>query len=861
MSKIIGRDTNLVPVSEAAPTEQPKNAPTRTAKEKVDSSKGAAQPLSPLSDQFSATQLGLARTRALFNATSLSARQEEAGTPAEVQARFSDLAARLVAPSISPASAFAFCSHPTATQFVEPALGLAETYRRFVESDDFNHQASTSTRHLLGQSRPATLQAIARLANHIDQKQQEQVFSLAVQHLMGRFALVQHRALRQQTEALARAYLEVAQPGRAGRGASAAPDVESPVSTANSAAATLKEETGVLDLVLNADLPHTTSAEHEIELPSPFMIVEEQARHQTVPWSDNVDVMALATLVLMDGAKAQEASVRELLNQMQQQNQKRAELRALKSRVVEDKARIRGQLTEEFQQLSSTKALSNTVTLEQYLQWREVDFSGLDEGASPPAFATPEVGAEVTADLLPSWLKSGSSEHEADKTTNLLALAQRYQIPHPLIVSLNQIYVEQKQQGVELATFADWLSYPVCLTSTGDAATTQELNREAITNFLERERRQLDSRLPPIQAPKVQLPNELTNAMRDYATMLVMQRVFPQAIDPDKLEEARRRLLSATQLGDSYSPALQAAAAFFRDVTLKAEMDDLLKRATHTRQRLFDRDQYHVNESAHQYFDPQEQQWLAIDKTPKHRGQRELNRHLPSHESYDRSLEDWSQPSEVKGALEWKDGSLSVTTTREEMVLLDGPYFSRQEARWRLSYSFKAEPPLDATVVATLRRCSKDKDIGTLDTPLGMPFDLSRPPMEFMLTNVGEDTYQAEVAQRQRKLAAVDATLQQTQSLVGSGTLSWPKPELASGTPAPSFRAPPASGLMRGSFAMYEARTQQLDDALDGLSEQSEVFSLRLQRYMEARGKLFDTLSQLQKSQANLSKSITENTK
>lgn len=676
--------------------------------------------------------------------------------------------------------------------------------------------------------------------------------------------------LRRNAESMARAFLQ----------APSKPVLLLPSETANSD----DPDPIALALALAQDLPEGGLADLPVEMPSPSLVAEEQAMMSLsapiesvadeVFASSSGDVIALATMVMMEGAKQQETQLRDMLRELDGQNRDKAKLRQLKSQAQQDRASIDAALHREFHSLQGQQKVHASVKYEDYAGWRSIAYSGVMRDADGTAYL-PSASLLAPPSNIPEWLRRGDASalaKEAPPEPDNMTLSERYGLSPQLIAQLRELHRVQTEQGVKVASFTEWLNYPVSLTT----VTYQEevaTNEAAVSTFINLQKRDLTRTFPYPDEIKGRVSQPLQELMIEYAELLATREVFPELVSAERIEKLRIDLQKLTHYSEKFALEDADATIQWRDDTLAKQVNEYKQALRLEKQRMANPANYTANIEKCVFHDASGDlnKSAALEKG----NWLEVGRHLSTSNNYDKNASpNWSHPnpSDIQMSM-GAGGTPRLVASRKVEVGMVSP-LDRSTKSWTIAYDYQAPKDSDLAVLGKLARYTNTADHQKHSLASSGPtFTAGRWPAEFQVTNIGESKNAALSEQRSTavkevsaRLDLVAATAKNTQNRSSSypsvNTQTQASPVSNSLDLGAQMLSALSSQLReRGTFAMYETRLKEIDDQLDALGELSEMSQLRLQRYMDARAKMYDTLSHMLKNQASLSRSLTENVK
>lgn len=419
---------------------------------------------------------------------------------ADVAQNFSEMAGQLAPPTGPVGKAFA-----ADTTDASP-LHAAPMPKALVDTPKLVDGQITKTPQLAG-----PLQLVHKLATTLFAKQEH---AQATDALFGKFSpraqalLTQasaHVAAALNADRVQRAWLKGEAPKLSDRGAALHKKLSLLMASAQTSAAAAVE-TGT----------------SEVQLPSPALVNLEQA-HQAIvqgvqaqsadgggiPFLDENafatgDVMALASVIMMQGCELQDNMLRDEMNEMQQANKEKAKLRDLQTSAKKNETLVKQQLQTEYSTLQSQGFVASTTTFDEYSKWRSIAFGGLnesynDDGSSSFSFPDAEIGPTPTPEQIPDFIKKGTAVSvgsSASVTGSATSDDVKYGVSTTLMKRLNALWSASKIGG----QFDDWLENTVGIVhaeSVEDAVS----NKDAINQFLTASAADPLTLLPPLPPP------------------------------------------------------------------------------------------------------------------------------------------------------------------------------------------------------------------------------------------------------------------------------------------------------------------------------------------------------------------------
>lgn len=776
---------------------------------------------------------------------------------------FAPLAELLVPPEVAPAEAFALPASEqrfaaAGVELLQTSLQGAVWMKRVIDEERvFSSLANQDVR--------AEFSRAVALAEVSTNRKKETLTTLNPSIPSDRLLV-----LRRHAESIARAYFQ----------APSKTTLALPAETSNGE----DPDPITLAIALAHELPEGVLADLPLEMPSPSLVAEEQAMMSLsapvggvadeVFAASSTDVIALATMVMMEGAKQQETQLRDMLRELDGQNRDKAKLRQLKSQAQQDRASIDAALRYEFHSLQAEEKVHASVKYEDYAGWRSIAYSGVMRNADGTVYL-PSASLLAPPSNLPEWLRRGDAKarsKEVPPAPDNMTLGHQYGLSPQLIQQLRELHRVQLEQGVKVASFTEWLNYPVSLST----VTYQEevaVNEAAVSKFIDIEKRDLTRTFPYPDEIKGKVLQPHQELMTEYAELLATREVFPELVSAERVEKLRIDLQKLTHYDEKFAPEDAEATVRWRDETLAEQVNEYKQALRLEKQRMATPANYTANIEKCVFHDASGDlnKAAALDKG----NWLEVGRHLSNSNNYDKNASpNWSHPSPSDMQISMgAGGSPRLVASRKVEVGMVNP-LDRSTRSWTITYDYNAPKDSDLAVLSKLARYTKTADDEKRSlASSGPPFIAGRWPAEFQMTNLGESKNAAKSEERNTTVKEVSAILDLVATTAKNTQIR------SSGYPSIStqVQAPPVSNARgvgaqmldalssqlreRGTFAMYEARMKEIDDQLDSLGELSEMSQLRLQRYMDARAKMFDTLSNMLKNQANLSRTLTENVK
>ncbi len=645
-----------------------------------------------------------------------------------------------------------------------------------------------------------------------------------------------------------------------------------------------------------------TSASTDIEIPSPAVTqleqavqsikggLQEQAKSDGIAWLDpsafkGGDIMALASIVMMEGCQVQDDILSDMLQQVQSENQQKDTLRQLYSQGKTNEADLTQQIDGEFSDLSAKGLIHQGVTLTQYTAWRQLSYGNLTPTFDAQknmsyAFGTPQLGPEPTAATLPGWIMNGTT---AGTGSGSATTSTQYGVPANLLAALSDIYTKSGQSG----SFDEWLQGTVGLIPAGTAAEAAD-NCTQLQNFVD-EYQGNPNALAPAAAANAAPSPQLAAAEKDALALgkiKCLQQSFSGLINSDDVDD------DTTTLGTDLTGLSPADAAAYQkwlsDSSSKGFVGQISKyqtkvekvAATVANPANWDLDIPNCqfsdvngsitcpdggkNDKNGDAYD--DGQWLQVQQNNPHPTASQISLTVAGTDTGTSSVA--TEGTSVNGWLEAFGCVVGLPTL--------GVNGQAPKGTWSLAYKLAKKP----TPASTADITSIFKDIGDspadvdqigVDQLKGDPFNPADPGSDFQAT--GATSSDAAPT----PLQSAFTTLVGYMSSDGDPTKgTWFDtiqqvfpPASASGkatAPASGPTAPPtdANGLVlnqTGNLAAYEASLQTIQDKLDSLNSMTDIDQMKVQSLMDERSKMLETLSNMLKSDADLSKTLRDNLK
>lgn len=287
-----------------------------------------------------------------------------------------------------------------------------------------------------------------------------------------------------------------------------------------------------------------------------------------VDW-DSADVEQLLILVMMMGVKVEDDLLRDNMKEMARANRERDQLRKLTTSAKQNQARVERELQDEFNGFKADGTLAESITFDQYKEWRQIDFAALNEdidenGERSYALPGPQL-RPITADDIPLALKTGKAE--GGSLDDVKGTQKLFGLPPAIDRQLRKLYEKMKPEGQ---------SYPEWLQQRLDLATCADVD-DVIDNL-----KQVQSKLKEFSAPgyfedelrTLQAANldkiegdagyvALKQAYTDYIKAQMLEDVCPERVNDVKLAELKRKFDSLYRNQTSGTPVSNEAREAF----------------------------------------------------------------------------------------------------------------------------------------------------------------------------------------------------------------------------------------------------------------------------------------------------------